>query len=121
MPSALLKACPCGCGTLVEKGRCKASSRQRERWRGTRQERGYDNRWLRRSAAFLRKYPFCGMRPGGRKPVMSKCHNEGLVTPATQTDHVTPHKGDPALFDDLGTNGQALCAACGGRKSQAGL
>ncbi len=67
------------------------------------------------------RYPLCGMRPGGKVPVMSQCHDEGRTTPATQTDHVIPHKGDHTLFWDSEGNWQALCAACGARKSQAGL
>ena len=58
---------------------------------------------------------------------MSRCHDEQRVTPATQTDHVIPHRGDARLFRDVTKpieqqpNWQALCAACGARKSQAGL
>ena len=52
---------------------------------------------------------------------MSRCHEEGIVTPAVQVDHVVPHKGNPQLFDDWRGNWQALCRACGARKSQAGL
>jgi 5-methylcytosine-specific restriction enzyme A len=52
---------------------------------------------------------------------MSRCHELGLVTDATQTDHVIPHRGDARLFWDEENNWQALCAPCGARKSQAGL
>lgn len=122
MPAALLKQCTGpGCSNLTETSPCADCSKTRERWRGSRHERGYDAAWTRKSKHFLRQHPFCGMRPGGQAPVMSRCHDLGIVTPAKQTDHVVPHKGDRALFENLKENGQALCGACGARKSQAGL
>jgi len=69
---------------------------------------------------FLHRHPFCGDRPNGLAPVMSRCHDEQRTTVATQVDHVVPHRGDRTLFDDA-NNLQPLCAACGARKSQAGL
>jgi 5-methylcytosine-specific restriction protein A len=83
--------------------------------------RGYTKRWDRAAKAFRVRYPLCGMRPGGQRPVMSRCFDEGRTTVATQTDHVQPHRGEMALFWAADTNWQALCAACGARKSQAGL
>ena len=83
--------------------------------------RGYTRDWHRLAAAFRLWYPLCGMRPGGRSPVMSQCALEGRETPATQTDHVVPHRGDGRLFWDAEENWQSLCAACGARKTQAGL
>ena len=83
--------------------------------------RGYTKRWDRAAKAFRLRYPLCGMRPGGQLPVMSQCYLEGRDTPATQTDHVAPHRGDMVLFWSRETNWQSLCAACGARKSQAGL
>jgi 5-methylcytosine-specific restriction protein A len=89
--------------------------------RGSQRARGYTWAWEKRRKLFLQLYPLCGMRPGGRPPVMSACHAGGRVTPATQVDHVVPHKGDQALFwDELG-NWQALCASCGWKKTAAGL
>lgn len=89
--------------------------------RRTAHARGYTKQWARRSQLFLQQHPLCGMRPGERRPVMSRCFDEGRVTAAQQTDHVVPHRGDAALFWDEDGNWQALCAACGARKSQAGL
>ena len=66
------------------------------------------------------RYPLCGMRPGDRAPVMSRCHDEGRATAAVQVDHVEPHRGAELLFWDE-NNWQSLCAECGARKSQAGL
>ena len=60
------------------------------------------------------------MRPNEQLPVMSLCFVEGRTTPATQTDHVVPHRGDVTLFWNE-ANWQSLCAECGARKSRAGL
>jgi 5-methylcytosine-specific restriction protein A len=60
-------------------------------------QRGYTARWERYRLHFLRANPLCAM-----------CQREGRVVPATVVDHVTPHKGDQALFWDP-ANHQALC------------
>lgn len=120
MPAALTRSCSIfGCGRPVP---CPVHhpARQHDRWRGTPAQRGYDSTWRRRALAFLREYPLCGMRPGHRPPVMSECHAKGLLTAAVQVDHVIPHRGNSALFNDREGNWQALCRACGARKSQAG-
>lgn len=82
--------------------------------------RGYTKRWDRAAKAFRLRYPLCGMRPGGQAPVMSQCALDGRETPATQTDHVVPHRGDRKTFWDV-SQWQALCDACHTRKTQAGL
>lgn len=123
MPQALLRVClgrP-DCPNLVTAGRCPDCARAANQHRGSPSARGYDARWRARRARFLRRYPFCGDRPGGVPPVMSRCREQGLVTAATQVDHVVPHRGNRALFDDEQHNWQSLCATCGARKSQAGL
>lgn len=89
--------------------------------RGSQRERGYTRRWEAVARRFKQRYPLCGQRPGDRPPVMSKCHDEGRLTPAAQVDHVVPHRGDPLLFWDQEHNWQSLCASCGARKSRAGL
>lgn len=104
-----------GCGVLVERGRC------RDHARPTARARGYRYQWEQRSKAFRKRYPLCGMRPGGRPPVMSRCFDERRTTIAVQVDHVVPHKGDPRLFWDERGNWQSLCRECGARKSAAGL
>jgi len=110
-----------GCGALVTRGRCPIHAGALDRARGSRQARGYTNRWGRRAAIFRARYPLCGMRPGNRPPVMSACYDADRITLGAQVDHVVPHKGDPDLFwDELG-NWQTLCASCGARKSKAGL
>lgn len=39
------------------------------------------------------------------------CQERGRITAATVVDHITPHKGDTALFWDQ-SNWQSLCASC---------
>lgn len=78
--------------------------------------RGYDKAWTKKAKAFRLLYPLCGMRPDNQPPVMSLCHREGRTTPATLVDHVTPHRGDRALFDSL-DNLQSMCDACHSRKT----
>ncbi|HYN08498.1 MAG TPA: hypothetical protein VES67_14030 [Vicinamibacterales bacterium] len=122
MPQACLKYCAWpSCPEKVPSGYCAEHARAKDRERGNFRERGYDARWDRRSRRFLRKYPLCGMRPGGLQPVMSRCFDEERTTAAYQTDHVVPHRGDQRLFDDEQGNWQALCRECGARKSRAGL
>jgi 5-methylcytosine-specific restriction protein A len=93
-----------GCGqTTKGKGRCPkhAGTRNKEidaRRRGARQ-RGYDRRWQKARAAYLRENPLC-----------VKCLDE---TPprdelATVVDHIIDHKGDQELFWDR-NNWQSLC------------
>jgi 5-methylcytosine-specific restriction enzyme A len=98
-----------------------AQTRDYDRARGTATQRGYGAQWRKRRDLFLDLYPLCGMRPDGRAPVLSHCHDDGRLTPAYQVDHVVPHRGDPALFWDEQGNWQALCQDCGIRKTRAGL
>ena len=119
MPSAPARVCG-SCGQAFV-GPCPTCTRAREQRRGSAAERGYGGRWRQQRAWFLARYGFCGDRPDGLPPVMSRCHDEGRVTPATQVDHVAPHRGDGGRFRDWRGNWQALCASCGARKSQAGL
>lgn len=55
-------------------------------------------RWLKLRLIHLSAEPLCRM-----------CRDEGRITPAKVVDHIKAHKGDPALFWDMG-NLQALCA-----------
>ncbi len=65
--------------------------------RGSARERGYDSRWDKARRTFLTGHPLCVM-----------CERDGRVTPATVVDHITPHRGDHALFWDQ-ANWQPLC------------
>jgi 5-methylcytosine-specific restriction protein A len=117
-PQAALRPCATPrCPKLVVRGHCPDHARQRDQRRGTATQRGYDKvHWGPARDAFLREYPLCGMRPHNQPPVMSQCHEQGRVTPATQVDHVVPHKGDPAKFWDR-ANLQSLCSKCHSAKT----
>ena len=54
-------------------------------------------RWKRLRMRYLAEHPLCAF-----------CEAEGRTTLATVVDHITPHKGDEALFWDEG-NLQGLC------------
>jgi len=61
-------------------------------------ERGYTYRWQKRREAQLSEHPLCAY-----------CDRKGIVTPATIADHITPHRGNAALFDGPL---QSLCTTC---------
>ncbi|WP_108262550.1 HNH endonuclease signature motif containing protein [Mangrovicoccus ximenensis] len=67
----------------------------------------YSRAWRKASAAFLAKHPTC-----------RDCAGLGLVTAATEVDHIVPHRGDRALFWDR-RNWQPLCKPCHSRKTAA--
>lgn len=60
----------------------------------------YGRQWKERRKAWLSLHPLC-----------VACKDRGVVRPATVVDHITPHKGDGALFHDE-TNWQSLCKPC---------
>ena len=66
----------------------------------------YGRRWGKVRARFLAAHPLCAM-----------CQADGKVTEATVVDHITPHRGDPALFWDA-DNWQPLCKPCHDRHKQ---
>jgi 5-methylcytosine-specific restriction protein A len=70
------------------------------RRRGTRQQQGYTNEWLRAAADFRRRHPLCAM-----------CLKLGRYTPCQCVDHVIPHRGDAELFWNE-DNWQSLCNPC---------
>lgn len=64
-------------------------------------KRLYDTyRWKKESLAFKEENPLCVY-----------CQRQGRVVPAQVVDHITPHKGDEALFWGQ-DNWQALCKRC---------
>jgi len=71
--------------------------------------RGYDAKWRRARARFLRDNPLC-----------CKCMRNGRFTPATVVDHIKPHRGDMVLFWDR-SNWQPLCKSCHDEKTGLGL
>lgn len=63
-------------------------------------QRGYNSRWQKARAGYLRSHPLC-----------VKCQAQGRINPASIVDHITPHKGDTTLFWDS-ANWQPLCKPC---------
>lgn len=62
-------------------------------------------RWREGSKAFLDRHPLC-----------ADCGELGQVVPASEVDHITPHRGDARLMWDR-SNWQALCKPCHSRKT----
>lgn len=65
---------------------------------------------------WLRQHPLCGDREGDSSPEHSHCLRNGKATPATDVDHIEPHRGDAVLFWNP-LNHQSLCHECHGAKS----
>lgn len=99
----------CTCGRIVPHGkRCvcqinstRARNRRHDANRPTAAQRGYNGEWRKARADYLAKHPTCAM----------------CSAPATVVDHITPHRGDAALFWAK-TNWQALCTSCHNRHKQ---
>ncbi len=78
----------------------KVSSRANDQRRGSSTQRGYDYRWQKTSAGYLKSHPLCVC-----------CEAKGIVTPATEVDHIIPIQVDPMRKYDR-ANWQALCKSC---------
>lgn len=63
-------------------------------------KRGYNSRWQKARATYLRHRPFC-----------ISCEQQGRNVAATVVDHIEPHRGDQELFWDT-DNWQPLCKSC---------
>ena len=93
-----------GCNTLVLRGRCERH--QIKRTSTTKHQKLYNSsRWKRLRLMQLRRNPLC-----------SHCVEKGLLTPATDVDHIVPHNGNTSLMYDL-DNLQSLCRPCHSRKT----
>ncbi len=68
--------------------------------RPTAAARGYDRRWRKAREAYLRAHPLC-----------AGCKAAGKITPASDVDHIAPHRGERKLFWDR-ENWQSLCTSC---------
>ncbi len=67
--------------------RTRDRQREHDARRGSAHARGYGKRWQAAAAGHLRRHPLCAY-----------CQLEGRVTPASEVDHLYPHKGDMGLF-----------------------
>lgn len=111
MPTSPPRCCPCGgkrTNGVCDRCGPRKRSRVSDENRGTRTQRGYDNRWLRLRAAFLAEHPLC-----------ADCEANGMVTPAEQVHHVAKVADRPDLRLDW-ENLMALCAGCHSRRTARG-
>lgn len=112
MPSFFLRPCgrP-GCKKYAVKGEAyceehlKQLQKDKDQFRLSSFQRGYDYRWAKARKAYLIAHPLC-----------VECQKKGIITPATDVDHIIPHRGDKKLFWDS-NNWQSLCHECHSRKT----
>lgn len=100
---------PCGfpgCPALTDNKYCDEHAKFYVNERASAAERGYDGRWRKARARFLKVNPLC-----------VSCQLENKLVKATVVDHVIPHRGDEKLFWDE-SNWQALCKKCHDRKTR---
>lgn len=100
---------PCAtprCPVLVPKGHCPQHARENERRRYNSETR----KWYSTDAWRVLRLIVLG-----DNPLCVDCR----LAPSTEVDHITPHRGNYALFWDR-TNLQGLCHPCHGRKTQRG-
>lgn len=106
-----LKPCnKAGCVKLTRDRYCedhKIEDRQYDKHRGTAAERGYDSRWQKYRAHFLRQHPLCACED---------CKHRPVPLPADVVDHIIPHKGDKTLFWDT-KNHQPMNKRCHDKKT----
>lgn len=83
----------------------KEREAKRLRFKGSSNERGYGYRWKKLRDRFIQKHPHC-----------VECLKNGVITLATDVDHIIPHRGDPKLLYDE-NNLQSLCKSCHSKKT----
>lgn len=111
MPHKLKHACGFpGCPNLADERYCaehaKTEGKRYERERGSAAARGYDSRWRKYRLMFLAEHPLC-----------AECERQGIVTAASDVDHIQPVNGpgDPLFWES--SNHQALCHECHSKKT----
>lgn len=107
---------PCGeigCNKLTHTTYCeehtKQYHRERDKGRESAYQRGYNTTWRKYRTMFLKRNPLC-----------KYCNHRGKTVPATEVDHIIPHRGNKELFWNP-NNHQALCKSCHSRKTAKGL
>jgi len=104
MPVAAAKPCTQPkCGALQP---CPDHIRLYDKRRPSAARRGYDARWRERRLYFLQSHPLC-----------IDCTDEGRITPATEVDHIIPHRSNPRLMWDE-ANWTARCKPHHSRKTR---
>jgi len=104
---------PCAqpnCGRLTRSGLCPDHARQREQQRPNADIRRWYHtpRWRELRARVLREEPWC-----------ASCAAGGVRRATTDADHITAHRGDPALFWNR-ANLHGLCHAHHAQKTGRG-
>ena len=82
------------------KARRAEFARRADEERASADDRGYTFAWRKARKAWIIRHPLCAI----------------CGKPATDVDHIIPHRGDKKLFWDT-NNWQSLCHECHGRKS----
>lgn len=110
MPVAAKRPCATpGCSATVQHGHCPDHARNRDRFRGSRHERGYDHQWEKVRLIVLREQPICADPYGFHR----SC---GEVVPSKEVDHIIPIRTDPSLRLVL-ENLRGLCKSCHSRRT----
>jgi 5-methylcytosine-specific restriction protein A len=110
MPSRPASVCAHpGCSQVTQGTRCAEHASQRatdlkRHYSGT-PGINYGRKWGKLRAAFLSEHPLC-----------AHCEARFDLTPATEVDHIEPHRGDRELFWNV-RNLQGLCKTCHGKKT----
>lgn len=115
-------------GARVASAPARLPTMQPGSWRSSDQsstQRGYDYRWQKARATFLRDHPFCvyclresGIVATTVAETILECAARRLTVPyGNVVDHVRPHRGDQTLFWDT-SNWQTLCSRHHNRDKQ---
>lgn len=112
MPIKPLRPCRhYGCSKLTKSAYCKEHEALHRKVyedkcnRESSARRGYGRKWREESKRYLAEHPWC-----------EHCKVAGRREPATEVDHIKPHKGDKKLFWDR-KNWQSLCHSCHSKKT----
>ena len=98
MPMKPLRPCNYpGCTALTRTRYCETHAVRSTVQRPSAYQRGYTYKWSKQAKEFLRAHPWC-----------AECAKIGQLVPATQVDHIIPHKGNQSIFWDK-SNWQGLC------------
>ena len=106
MPTSALRPCSYpGCTNLVRSGRCELHPVQVVDQHHSEHQKLYNTaKWDRLRRLQLSKQPWC-----------EECLRANIYTPATDVDHIEPHRGDPIKF--YTGKLQSLCTPCHSRKT----
>jgi 5-methylcytosine-specific restriction enzyme A len=109
MPFAPKRPCK-GCHRATEGKYCPAcqESGAGKEHRPSATQRGYNSKWSKVSKEYRTRHPLCADPYALHK---------GRLVPGDLTDHIIPHRGDPALMWDEANNFQTLCRGCHGVKT----